>query len=257
MLSTIVLIVWTAIRIEIAIRLWNISVLLAHFPYPIKPLSIVLLVIDLLLWIWSINDSRKIFYRLGIKKVALIVLAWFLFFIILNTTLTTRTPSLIKRLNIGAVVTAARLRRVVSETLTTVITAPDEFLFAYTGTTRKGSRKLQIPPGFPTPDPSKPPIIVVVQPATPGPESTELKSGGYARIKVNGRDKAVTRSLPQPSAMVTARFADNQRVLILDGPKRESRLEGDPSQWNVYEWWKIHGSSGEGWIVDTWLIPSN
>lgn len=258
MFSTIVLIVWTAIRIEIAIRFWELTVFLAHFSGLGKITSIVLLILIVLLLIWGFADALNILRRIGVKTAIAITVVLISFAVVRNTSLTVGTPNIFIRLKIGTIITAARIRRVVSETILAVIAAPDEFLFAYTGK----AKKLQIPPGFPTPDPSMPRIRVVVSPASPGPEPTELKPGGYARIKGSGNDKAVVRSHPLPDAMVTARFSDNERVLILAGPKGESRLEGDPSQWKVYEWWKVHGisvdgSSGEGWIVDTWLIPSN
>lgn len=275
-------IVWVAIRFWLAQQLWGTAVRLAHFPNPTKNLGVAVSIVAILLFIWGIWGIWQSFTTLGGRRFLLLGLCLYLLFVLVNVLTVPDERPLVNRLIGQAGQTAESVGSTSISTIKTLIAAPDEFLFAYTGTRNMPA----LPPGFPTPDPQATPIIIssaagepsqrrlrptptetiastsktietVVSPYpteiplqaidAPGPSTIELVIGSYA-VVVNTDDQTlIARAEPGTENDIVTRFSEGDRLLIIDGPV----VNGN------FTWWKVQNDTIEGWCADEWLQLSD
>jgi hypothetical protein len=179
--------------------------------------------------------------HLGLRNFALTLTTLYLVLVAFNILTIPDSRPVQNRVVPQFVATGWQVWTLLRDTAAIIAGAPDDFLFAYTG-----SGVVSQPPGFPAPDPEATPVRVIVQPAH-SIAATVLKIGGYARAVNTGGQSLSVRAGPGLTFDITANFPEGERLLILEGP--QSNGEG--------KWWKVYGSQGEGWCIETWLTPSN
>lgn len=147
-------IVWVALRFWLAQQLWGTAVRLAHFPAPTKNLGLLVTIISLLLFIWGVRGLWQVLNTLGVRRLLLTVAAIYLLFLFINILTIPDQRPLTSRLVGQAGQTAAAMARSPVSAIQSLLAAPDDFLFAYSGERRMP----ELPPGFPTPDPQATPV---------------------------------------------------------------------------------------------------
>jgi hypothetical protein len=232
---------WATIRLGLAVWLWGTAIRLAHFPPPLKTVGAVLAIVSLVVFLWGAWGLWQGMRHLGLRNFALTLTTLYLVLVTFNILTIPDSRSVQNRVVPQFVATGWQVWTFLRDTATIIVDAPDDFLFAYTG-----SGVVSQPPGFPTPDPAATPVRVIAQPAH-STTTTVLKVGGYARVVNTDGQLLSVRAGPGLTYDLTAGFPEGERLLILEGP--QSNAEG--------KWWKVHGPQGEGWCVDKWLTPSD
>jgi hypothetical protein len=147
---------WVVVRLYLASWLWGTAERLAHFQRPTKTVGVVLALGSVLLAIWALWGFVRAVLILGIKRLAVTVLLAFALLVAVNVLTIPDTRPVGPRLvdQLGA--SAQQVGDAVSNWAKSLVQAPDDFLFAYSGR----REPLALPPGFPTPDPNATPVPV-------------------------------------------------------------------------------------------------
>ena len=245
--------------------IWGTGVNLAHFQAPTKTFGVVLALISIFLVILALWGVWQAFVILGIKRLVIIIIIAFTLLVAFNTLTIPDTRSVGSRILFQLSATAQQLGASIIRWAISVVQAPDEFLFAYSG--QRDTRPL--PPGFPTPNPNATPVQISregseslpVQIPTPQQEAENfvpgapaqttnqdktpfLEIGGYVLVVNTGGQSLRARAEPGTNNEIVARFPAGARLLVLDGPI----INGD------FNWWKVRSEKGEeGWCADRWL----
>jgi hypothetical protein len=242
--SGLVRFIWATIRLVLADWLWSTAVQLARFRVPMKTFGAVLALFSIALFVWSLWGYWRGLRLLGVKRSALTVVLVLIVFVTFNVLTIPDTRPAGERVigQTGAVV--ARMGRSIGEAVQSAFRAPDDFLFAFTG--QRAARPL--PPGVPTLDPQVTPVRVKVKPGGGGPPpALTFRVGDIVEVANTEGQALKARSKPDITGDVIARFPEDTRLTVLDGPVIS----------NGYTWWKVSGQQGEGWCADQWLAVSN
>lgn len=233
--------VW--LRLLLAGWLWNTAIQLAHIQEPMKTVGAILALGAAALFVWAVRGLWQGAWVLGVKRLVTILLALGLLVATFNA-LTIRDDDrpFFNRWITQLEFTGQQGWDQLVDALQSLVRAPEELLFAYTG---QRARRLP-PPSIPTPNPQSTPIEFTFHAAGEAVPSPQLTIGNYARVANTDGQALRARSGPGTSYEIAARFPEGTRLLILDGP---TVADG-------YRWWKVHGGQGEGWCADRWLAVS-
>jgi len=242
--SQIFRIAWTILLFAMASWLWNTAVRTAAMPDAYKKASLALVAISLCLFIWGICQLLKVLRNIGLRSVLWVALVGFLLLIMFNF-LTSPSGGFTGSHVLSIVSQSAQqVWSSVGKSIRSLINAPENYRFAYTSV-----RTPHYLPGFPTPDPNSQQVIQVDARTYTPPEVSRLQPGGYAILSDPEGGKIACRSNPDVEYPISARFDQDDRVLILEGPQ----LDGN----DLGKWWLVHGLRGEGWCLEENLTPSN
>jgi hypothetical protein len=235
--------IWALARLVVVNWLWATVVQIARIQPPIKTLGAVLALISIALFAWSLWGLWQGLRALGLKRLLLVLVLVFALVVAFNVLTVADTRPVGERILTQMGVVLSGIGNFVGNAVQSVIRAPDEFLFAYTG--QRASRPL--PPGVPTLDPRATPVRVIVRPGSGGPPpELTLRVGDHAEVVNTEGQPLRARSGPGLSFDIVTRFPEGARVVVLDGPVDK----------DGYTWWKVRGEQGEGWCADRWLVPT-
>ena len=145
---------WIAVRLLLSSWLWGTGVRLAHFSPPTKSAGLVLALLSIFIFLWAMWGIWQTLLYLGLKRVLLLFVILFLLMVTINVLTIPDERPLSKRLMAQVELTFERINGNLSNWGKSLIEAPDEFLFAYSGRRRLP----ELPAGFPTPDPQATPV---------------------------------------------------------------------------------------------------
>ena len=259
---------WVIFVFFLSSWLWGTAVRLAHFQPPTKTVGVVLVLGSVLIVIWALWRLGQALLILGIKRLAITIIVIYALLVTVNVLTIPDTRPIGARFIVQLRGSTQQVGDFLSSWTTSVIQAPNDFLFAYSGQRNPPP----LPPGFPTPDPNATPVQIgargsdslPVRIPTPQPEPTVfaevapvpteagettkpfLQIGSYAQVVNTGGQPLRARANPGTDNEIVERFPINARLLILDGPKLS----------DGFNWWKVRSEEGvEGWCADRWLAP--
>jgi hypothetical protein len=244
--------------------LWGMGVELARYPEPGKQIGLGLAVLGTILGLVGVMFMGRGMMMLGLRRLLIVLAVVFLLAALFGTLTAPGDQPLGSRLGASLLETGQNALLLPLSLPGSLIERVNDFRFAYSGV----NPRPPLPPGFPTPDPDLPPIVLVIssegsapsnasaatQSAAPQPEPTQaaqqaqgsapyLHSGGFARVVNTGGQTLRGRAGPGTNYEVTAKFSPGERLQVLDGPTESGG----------YTWWQVRGDSGEGWSADDWL----
>jgi len=257
---------WGIVRCMLGSGLWGTAVRLAHFQPPTKTVGVVLALVSIAIILWGLRGFGNAIKFLGIKRLIILMMVIYLTLVAVNVLTLPDTRPVGMRILRQLGVPAQQVGNVIMNWAKSVIKAPDDFLFAYSG-----QRDLpSLPPGFPTLNPNATPVearaieggelpVKIPTPllnsftasnTNPAPSvssnsgSSALEIGGFARVVNTGGQSLRARLEPNTSSDVVAGFPQGSRLLIIDGPVVS----------NGFTWWKVRSeNNAEGWCADQWL----
>lgn len=253
------------VSLGLVLGLYRLGLPTLRWPMPQQLLGWLSLLIAVVLLIWGIRSSIKIFLQLGIRRV-LLRIAVTVVLVVLVVGLV--VPSGYSGLNHWTLTVQRVLEWPIAgiSTFWTDITAvPSEVQFAATG--RRPPLRV---PGVDWKDGPPPPIVVRASesgnavvvttssvaneqesPTTTAEfsEQPTIRTPGAitvgSTVQVVGTDGVALRARAQPSreSAVLTRFAEGTRLTVVDGPREAEGLT----------WWQVRGDAGEGWCAADFL----
>jgi hypothetical protein len=232
--------IWLVISIFLSDWLWRLAVRLVSLPEPYKKIGVVVALISLGVFIWGILRIWFLIRDAGIKGLLIIVGSIFLIIFVIDL-LTFPEPIPFQSRIVPSMSKIGKQSWLQWKKLASaIVKAPEEFRFAYVGSTAKSYL-----PGFPTPDPA---INIVVTAKSARNSSAGLITGGYAYLNSSSDVKPACISSLETDSPDPVTFRMKERLLILAGPKQVSAQQGS--------WWKLHGSQGDGWCKEESMIAT-
>jgi hypothetical protein len=213
-------------------------------PDAYKKASLVMLALSLGIFIWGFYHIWLVLRGIGLRGVLWIGLVGFVVLVGFNFLTSAGGVSTGRQALSVVSQSGQQVWLVVGKTFISVIRAPEDFRFAYTGTRSPANLS-----GFPAPDPAAQPIVQVDARNYHPPAVDRLQPGGYAIISDPDGGRIACRSGPGDEFPLSVSFHENDRLLILDGPASSVDSPG--------RWWLVHGVNGEGWCLEEFLAPVN
>lgn len=253
------------VSLGLALGLYRLGLATLRWPMPQQLFGWFSLLVAVVLLIWGIRSSIRIFLQLGVRRV-LLRSAVTVVLVVLVVGLV--VPSGYSGLNHWTLTVQRVLEWPIvgiSAFWTDIIAVPSEVQFAATG--RRPPLRV---PGVDWKDGPPPPIVVrasdsgnpvvvttssvvgAQESSTTAAESLELPTIHTpvdivigSTVQVVGTDGVALRARAQPSreSAVLIRFAEGTRLTIVDGPQEAEGLT----------WWQVRGDAGEGWCASDFL----
>ncbi len=156
----VVMVVWVVVRLFLSSWWWGTAVRLARFPSPMKTVGLVLALLSIFLFVWALWGMWQTIRLLGLKRLGIIFILIFAVMVLINFLTVPDERPLGQRLLLFTNATAGQIINSATDWANTIVDAPSDFLFAYSGQTRPP----ELPPGFPTPDPQATPVQAFARP---------------------------------------------------------------------------------------------
>jgi len=231
---------WSVIRFILSGWLWDIALRLVPMPEPYKKAGVLVAFMGLLFFIWGIRGLWSSLQAFGLSGLCFILGSYFLLLFTFNLLTYSKATSIQERLLPSLTESGTQIWKLTNKIIRNMINAPEDFRFAYTGNSAGDYIS-----GFPTPDPNNK-IIVEVESTNLG-VIRNLSVGGYTSVNTENGNLLDCHSEPDLTFPVSAKFPDKIRLLILEGPMIDKQENTT--------WWKLHGSQGEGWCNEKFLLP--
>jgi len=239
---------------------WRAAALLAHWPPPMKTVSIVLVIVAFGLAVWSGWLLWRVLRQSGVRRMLILLAVLYLSVVMIRVLTLEKERPLAQRILPEMQGVASGAWRALVSLVRSIVEAPSTFRFAYAGrnplvripgaevnlTPIEG--KIIEPLVFTSLDQLTPTSMPALVP-TSAPREVEggggIRIGSRVQVTGTGGKALRARSGPGTSYDIVARFDEGVQLLILEGP-----VEADG-----YTWWKVRRDQEEGWCAGQWLAP--